>query len=241
MSVIFGEALKAVRNFEFPLMCERDLVVALGAGRGALEAIYPFALASGLPREVMLRRAVAVFFGQCAGNVCDDLADGDCTYFEPGVPTAPMVQFILQHLMFEEGLRADVRPAAMTRVSTTLARAASFGPVELRTNAWSVPVYRQMAERTGGDQWQAYLQLLWDGTALSPHALELGAHVGFSSYVAMDLRDRDRRLFSLTSIEQWQVIEAASRSCAHLEAFGFDWLAPLLRGVRGALDTWGGA
>lgn len=235
MSVVFAQALRAVRQREYPEPCERDLLAALEAGRLALDATYDLARASQLPREQLLRRAAAVYLGQCAGNVCDDLADGDCDYFESGVPVASMVQFILQHLMCEEALAAGIDPRTLSRSAATLARAASFGPVELRTRRWSLPVYRELAERTGGDQWQAYLMLLWDGTSLAPQAAPVGARVGLAGYVAMDLKDRDLRFFSLAPREQAEVVALATSACGELEALRYEWLEPLLAGLRAAL------
>ena len=80
---IFQEALRMLRRHQLPEVCERDLLAALHAtSREILTLLYEAGHEAGLERAPLLGRTAALFFLCATGNLADDLADGDCDYFE---------------------------------------------------------------------------------------------------------------------------------------------------------------
>src|SRR5690349_9730988 len=102
---VFQEVLRRVMRLELPDEARRDVLAALDAAQRhpVTQLLYEAAHEAALPREAMLARAAGVFCTFAAGNLADDLVDGDCTYFDaahPATRIAPTVQFLLQNLAF---------------------------------------------------------------------------------------------------------------------------------------------
>lgn len=215
--VLFQEALRTIRRFELPELSERDLLIALEAGRpGPLDLLYAAGLDAALSRPVLLKRGAALFFSFCAGNVADDLIDGDCDYFTEPLRIGPCVQFALQNLFFATCAEAELPPSALAETARALVRAAGPQALEVRTVDWTAPLYRQVAQGIAGEQWAAYLGLLWFGTPLQERAAQLGRDLGFSGHVVEDIRSQDRRFFSMPEADQALIRQEAKASASRL-------------------------
>ncbi len=204
---------------------ERDTVVALK--RVELENLAFFVLAArdaGLPRELAPSRLAAVWALMGAVNLMDDLADGDCDYLP--APVAPNIVVLLQSLASVLAIDAGVSASGLARASQSLLRMAAGQAVEVRTKAWDAETYKAIADEIGGDQYGAYLGLLWDGTALASSGAELARLIGRAGMVAKDLRSRDPRVLSIPSqarseVTTWAIgalttLEAGNLQCARL-------------------------
>jgi hypothetical protein len=217
---IFQEALRVLRRAQLPEECERDLTAVLEAGRpGPLPLLYEAGHEAGLDRVAILARATAIYLAFCAGNLADDLADGDVDYLDEPVRLAPGAQYVLQTLAFAELAAAGLPAAVLERGARTLVASAAWQQVEVRTRAWTAARYREVAEAIAGRQWEAYLMFLWHGTPLLPLAAEIGVAAGLAGLVAEDFRSGDARFATLPAADQelalgW-VREALLRLGAH--------------------------
>lgn len=193
---VFRESLRRLRRAALPEEAERDVVSALEAGRagdGPLQFVYDAGTEAGLPREEILCRGAAIFFSFCAGNLADDLVDGDCDYLDPPIRLGPTVQFILQHLSSATFLASAVTRDDLMTAAELLARAAGPQQLEVRTDRWTLERAKLVAEGVAGLQFAAYLCALWSGTPLSERAISVGGRLGIAAHVAMDLASNDPR------------------------------------------------
>ncbi len=237
--VVFQEALRRLRRLELPEQAERDVLKALEAGRpGPLGLLYEAGHAAGLPREVLLQRAAGLFYSFCAGNLADDLIDGDCTWYEEPLRVGPNVQFLLQNLAFSTLAESGVPVPALAAGTRALALAAGPQSLEVRTKEWTAPLYQQVAEGLAGQQWAAYLGLLFAGTSLEDTAAQLGHRVGVAAYVSEDVRTGDARFYTLTDAEQRDVLRWAETLVAPLEANARGWVSAVLGPVLATLRAW---
>ncbi|WP_163993726.1 hypothetical protein [Pyxidicoccus caerfyrddinensis] len=197
---LYQESLRLLRRLELPEVSERDVLAALEAAQpGPLPLFYEAGAEAGLPRDVLLARGAGLFFSFCAGNLADDLIDGDCTYHEAPLRVGPCVQFLLQNLAFATlaGAQARVPAPALAEAALTLARAAGPQALEVRAREWTAPLFRQVAEGIAGQQWAAYLRVLWAGTVLEERAAVAGRALGVAAHVVEDIRSRDARFTSM--------------------------------------------
>lgn len=201
--LLFREALLAVRRLDLPSPAESDLLAVLEAGRsGPLQFFFDALAEARVVGEPARRRGAAVYFCYCAGQLADDLADGDCDYLEAPHRTGPSAQFILQNLFFRTGVSAGLEPAVLHAVAGDLARGAGAQHIEVRTVEWSEPTAREVAEGISGLQFSAYLRLLWAGTALAECASRIGLALGIAAHVAHDVHTRDPRFWGLAEDER---------------------------------------
>lgn len=228
-SVIYQASLRQIRSREFPEQSERDLVTALTVARpGPSEFIYLAGLDAGLPRAELLARGAAVFFIFSAGNLADDVCDGDLTYLP--LRAAPGVQFILEHLAYEVLLTSSVSREDLKAAASTLARGACQQQREVRTSAWTFDLAREVALGIAGAQYAAYLRLLWAGTALSKDAESVGLDLGAAGHVALDISSNDSRVTTLSPEDRRALVAWARDALHRLKAFD-------LKSVRAALAT----
>jgi hypothetical protein len=230
---IFQEALRVLRRHELPEDCEADLLSVLEAGRpGPLMLLYEAGHEAGLDREILLARAAALYFGFCAGNLADDLADGDVDYLEPPMRLAPGAQYLLQSLCFAELAATGLPAAAIERGARLLALSAAQQQVEVRTREWTAQRYQQVGEAIAGLQWQAYLYLLWHGTALESLAFAIGADAGFVGLVIGDLRSSDARLVGMTPADRAHIMQLMDAAVARLRAHPLRAVSAILAAAR---------
>jgi hypothetical protein len=199
---IFRELLVALRALELPTEAENDLVAVLEAGRVALPFLNEAAMEPVGDRSVFLRRAAGIYAGFCAGNLADDLIDGDATYLADPARLGPSLQFTLQHLgtaiVLDSGVPADV----LARASWEMVRGAATAQVENRTESWTFATYRDMNVGAAGRQYASFLQVLWAGTPLAEHAEAVGLELGTISRVAQDIVQQKHRFLLLSKADQ---------------------------------------
>ncbi|HYH95158.1 hypothetical protein [Hyalangium sp.] len=206
---IYQEALRVLRRLGLPEQAEQDVVAALEAAQpGPLALLYEAGVEAGLRREVLLARGTGIFFNFAAGNLADDLSDGDCTYYMHPLRVGPYVQFLLQNLAWATLARAGVPAGVMAEAAQALAVAAGPQALEVRTLAWTAPVFQRVAEGLAGQQWAAYLRLLWAGTPLAERSVA-GHFLGIAAHVAEDIRSKDPRFFSMPEADQREVVRWA--------------------------------
>jgi hypothetical protein len=228
---IYQESLRVLRRLELPEQAERDVLAALEAAHpGPLALLYEAGMEAGLRRETLLMRGTGIFLSFAGGNLADDLCDGDCTYYTQPVRIGPYVQFLLQNLAWATLAKAEVPGNVLAEAARALAEAAGPQALEVRTQAWSAPVFQRVAEGLAGQQWAAYLRLLWVGTPLAPHAMA-GHGLGIAAYVAEDIRTKDRRFFSMPEADQREVVRWARASLEDVRRQGLRCLDAALRRI----------
>jgi len=204
---IFQEALRVLVNQRLPEVGQRDLVAALEAARpGPLAFLYVAGVDAGLPYEKLLRRAVGIYFNFCAGNLADDLMDGDCTYLSEPFRLGPCVQYVLQTLSYRTLLEAELPGPTLASVTGELIAAAGQQLIEVRTRRWSAPLFREVAQGIACRQWSAYLQILWCGTPLSSRAVTVSVNAGLAGHVVKDIRTGDPRYTTLPGADKREVL-----------------------------------
>lgn len=206
--VLYQSCLRVLSRSGLDDLAQRDVLRALEAARngGPLDLLYDCGAEAGLEREVLLSRGAAIFFSFAAGNLADDIADGECTYLEEPVRTGPCVQFILQNLFFSTAAGAAVTPTVLQSVAADLARAAGPQLLEVRTREWTAEGTRRVAEAIAGLQYCAYLRLLWAGTALEACAPSVGIALGVACHVARDLATSDPRMATLSPTHALEIV-----------------------------------
>jgi hypothetical protein len=229
---IYQEVLRLLRRHELPEQAERDVLVALEAGQpGPLALLYEAGAEAGLGREARLLRGAGIFLSFCAGNLADDVIDGDCTYYAEPTRVAPYVQFTLQNLAWATLARAELSAEVLAEAAAALVRAAGPQALEVRTREWRAPVYWQVAEGIAGQQWAAYLKLLWAGTAFAGHAAAVGRGLGVAAHVAEDIRTKDPRFFLMPVAEQREVLRQARAAADEVRRRGLRCLEAALRRI----------
>jgi hypothetical protein len=236
--VIFQESLRALAVRGLHATAERDVVRALEAARegGPLDLLYDCGAEAGLERATLLGRGAAIFFSFAAGNLADDLADGDCHYLDEPARTGPCVQFILQNLFFATAARADVRPERLEEVTASLARAGGPQLLEVRTHAWTADLARTVGESIAGLQYAAYLRLLWADTPLEERAMRVGMALGVAGHVAKDLLTHDPRIASLPPAQASALVDWAREQTDALRKEQLACLGPMLRYIDPILE-----
>jgi len=228
---IYQEALRVLRRLGLPEQAERDVVAALEAAQpGPLALLYEAGMEAGLPREALLARGTGIFLSFAGGNLADDLCDGDCTYYANPVRVAPYVQFLLQNLAWATLARSEVPGEVLAEAARALAEAAGPQALEVRTQAWTAPVFQRVAEGLAGQQWAAYLRLLWAGTPLAPHSVA-GRGLGIAAHVAEDIRSKDPRFFSMPEADQREVVRWARAGLDGVRRQGLRCLDAALRRI----------
>ena len=159
-----------------------------------------------LPRQQLFTRAVAIYLNFCAGNLADDLIDGDCTYLSEPFRLGPCVQYILQTLCFRTLLEAVLPGPTLASATRELVEAAGQQLIEVRTQQWSALLFRQVAEAIAGRQWSAYLQILWCDTALSGRAVAVSMNAGLATHVVNDISSGDARFTTLPDADKCVVV-----------------------------------
>jgi hypothetical protein len=236
--VVFQEALRVLSEHRLPEEAERDVLVALEAGRpGPLALLYAAGAEAGLARGVMLRRAAGLFFCFCAANLADDLSDGDCTYYARPMRTGPGVQFALQGLCTATVARAEVPVPVLAEMGRAQVAMAALQALEVRTEAWTAPRFQHVAEGIAGAQWSLYLRVLWEGTPLAERAVEVGRNLGVVAHVAEDIRSKDARFHGMPEEDRRQVVSWAKAAAEALRQQGLRCLDAVLRTVDPVLGA----
>jgi len=229
--VLFQETLRILGSKGLHALAERDVLAALEAARkdGPLDLLYDCGDAARLERKMLHTRGAAIFFSFAAGNLADDLADGECDYLAEPARTGPCVQFILQNLFFATATHADVPASTLDQVTAALARAGGPQLIEVRTRSWTAELTRLVGESIAGLQYAAYLRLLWAGTSLEARACSIGMALGVAGHVAKDLLTHDPRTETLPPAQAEEVIAWARGQAEALRREKLACLEPTLR------------
>lgn len=228
---IYQEALRTLRRLELPEQAERDVMAALEAAQpGPLGLLYEAGTEAGLRREALLTRGSGIFLCFAAGNLADDLCDGECTYYASPLQVGPYVQFLLQNLAWATLARAELPGEVLAQAAQALALAAGPQALEVRAQQWTAPLFQRVAEGLAGQQWAAYLRLLWAGTPLAPHA-PAGRGLGIAAHVAEDIRSGDARFFSMPEADQREVVRWARAGLEGVRRQGLRCLDAALRRI----------
>jgi hypothetical protein len=233
---VFQEALRALRRYGLPEEAERDVLVALEAGRpGPLALLYAAGSEAGLGRTVLLRRSAGLFFCSCAANLADDLADGECTYYAEPSRVVPGVQFTLQSLCFATLARAEVPAPVLAEAADAMVVASGLQVLEVHTSSWTAPLFQRVTEGISGKQWALYLRVLWEGTALAERASAVGHHLGVAAHVAEDIRSGDARFHGMPEEDRRAVLAWARSAAQAVRQEGLRCLDAVLRTVEPVL------
>lgn len=239
VGVVFHKVLGVLGSQPLPAISRRDVLAALEAGRpGPLAFLYEAGTEAGLPRQQLLTRAAAIYFFFCAGNLADDLSDGDCTYLAEPSRLGSCTQLTLQNLFFHTLLEAELPSQTLSQVIRELIEAVGQQHIELRTKQWTAPVFREVAEGIAGRQWSAYLQILWCDTALASRATTIGMNAGIVAHVTEDIQSQDPRYTTLPEADKreivaWAVAAAQALRDEHLRCLDavLKTIDPILKGA----------
>lgn len=235
---VFQQALRTINGFGLPSEAQRDVVVALEKGRPALPMLYQMGHDAGLEHDALLARASALYLGFCAGNLCDDLVDGDCTYFEPAIRLAPGLQYLLQNAFVSALSEAGLPATAIGAATRELVLAAAQHQCEVRTTAWTAEIYRRIGSGIAGRQWASNLRLLWHATSLERLAEEIGLGLGEVGHIVEDLRSRDPRLWSIPAEERHAVVAWAIDELGRLRAHALSSVELMARSIEPVLRSY---
>ena len=214
---VFQEALRMLGRQSLPEVSQADLVAALKAGRpGPLEFLYEIGAEAGLPPDTILARSVASYFNFCAGNLCDDLSDSECSYLPDPDRLGPCTQLTLQNLFFHALLEADLPSKTISVVVKDLIEAVGPRHLELRTKHWTAPLFREVAEGIAGRQWSAYFQIMWCGTKLAVQAATIGMNTGIAAHIAKDIRSLDPRYTTMSEGDKQEIVIWGKRAAQAL-------------------------
>src|SRR5262245_30818321 len=204
---IFYEGLRVFARYHLPEVSQKDILSALEAGRpGPLAFLYAAGAESEMPPRQVLERSAAIYFNFCAGNLADDLMDGDCTYLSEPFRLGPCVQYILQTLCFQTLTEAGLPSHVLSSFAKDLVVAAGQQLIEIRTQQWNASLFRQVAEGIAGRQWSAYMQILWSGTPLADRAARIGRNGGVAAHVVKDIQSQDSRYTTLPEMDKREIV-----------------------------------
>src|ERR1019366_9114473 len=216
---VFQEVLRIVARQQLPDVSCRDILAVLDANRKEpLEFLYLAGVEASLPPEHIISRAASIYLNLCAGSLCDDLSDGDCTYLAEPYRIGPCTQATMQVLFFHSLAETGLPSATISAVARELVAAIGPQHIELRTKRWTAAVFRQVAEGIAGRQWSAYMQILWHGTPLAARAAAIGRRAGIAAVVREDIQSRDRRYTTLSKAHKREVVNWALGAVRALRA-----------------------
>jgi hypothetical protein len=228
---VFQEALRILARAPLPAVARDDVVAVLEANRTDLFQFF-FLTA----REAALRRSAAIAFWYAAGQLADDLADGDCDYLEEPLRTGPSAEFLLVHLGYATLLDAGVDARAVAAAAHDLVRGTGPQHLEVRARAWDAELFREVGAGIAGRQLSAYLRVLWADTPLALHAEAIGFDLGVAAHVAADARSGDARFRGLAGAERREIVDWALAAVARARTHGLASIEAALRGFEPALD-----
>lgn len=234
---IFQEVLCIFNGQYLPRASRDDLLAALQAGRpGPLAFLYEAGVEADLPLLILLKRAAVIFIGFCAGNLADDLSDGDCTYLDEPFRIGPCTQLTLHTLFFHALAEADLPNQTLSLATKELVAAVGQQHVELRTKQWTALLFRQVAEGIAGRQWSAYLQILWCDTVLADRAATVGMNVGIAAHVMLDIQSQDPRYTTMPEADRREIVEWAMTAVQELRTEKLPCIDALLTTIEPILQ-----
>lgn len=235
--VVYRRAVAAVEGVSLDGVADRELFAALEAAHKGplLQLLYEAAHEAELARDDLLDRAAGCYLSYAAGNLADDLIDGDCDYLDDAIRLGPSTQFLLQNAAYRTWLCSDAPRDALRRCAEELARAAGPNHLEVKTERWTAERFQYVGEAITGRQWGAYLEVLWGGTPLAARASAVGVAMGSLGHLVEDVRTEDARWTTLTEADQVTLRAWALDVKTALAREPLRFLAPLLRGAAAVL------
>lgn len=198
--IVYRRALQLLEELQLAGTADREVLASLDAAKDLplLQLLYEAGHEARLAREDLHLRAAGCFLSFAAGNLADDLIDGDCDYLEDALRLGPSTQFLLQNAAYRCWLSSSSPKEAVQRCADHLARAAGPNHLEVRTERWTAALFQQVGEGIAGRQWAAYLEVLWGGTVLEDRAARVGLGLGVVAHLAEDVRSGDPRWTTLS-------------------------------------------
>ena len=207
---MFRGALARVLRLRLPDRAEQDLVAVLeAADRRSLQLFYELGLEAGVARSALEVRGAAIALCYSAGQLTDDLADGDCDYLEEPSRTGPGAQFMLQNLFFATLAEAALPGNAIAACGVELVTGAGAQQLEVRAQHWTFDLAYEVALGISGRQFAAYLEILWFDTRLEKCARAVGLDLGFAAHVVADARSADPRFTTLPDADRVRLVGTA--------------------------------
>jgi hypothetical protein len=236
---VFQAALRLIMRQELSDEANRDVLPVLEAVRskGLLALLEAAAHDGGLDAGAALARAGALYVGCSAGNLCDDLIDGECTYLDEPLRKGPSLQYLLQFIMVRGLLAAGLPGDVIAEGCAGLARSASWSHLEVRTRVWTATVYRQVGEGVAGQQWASLLPLLWWNTPLADRAARVGRMAAIAGHVAEDVRSGDPRFTSMPDTDRADVLGWAREAVSALRAEDIRSMTAIAAGLEQTLKS----
>lgn len=215
--IVYRTSLRVLEELELAGSADREVLAALEAAQDAplLQLLYEAGHEAGLERDDLHLRAAGCFLSFAAGNLADDLIDGDCDYLDDAIRLGPSTQFLLQNAAYRCWLSSSSPKEAVQRCADHLARAAGPNHLEVRTQQWTAALFQHVGEAIAGRQWAAYLEVLWGGTVLEDRAARVGFGIGVVGHLAEDIRSGDARWTSMSdddkaAVRTWALSRAAA-------------------------------
>lgn len=230
---VFQEALRVLLETPLPVVARDDVIAVLEANRSdLLQFFYDAAREAGTPSDPALRRSAGVFFWYAAGQLADDLADGDCDYLEEPLRTGPSAAFLLVHLGYATLQQAGVDAAALGASARELVCGTGPQHLEVRAQRWDAGLFREVGSGIAGRQLAAYLRVLWTDSVLADRALEIGFDLGVAAHVAADVRSGDPRFHGLTPDDRREVLAWGQAAIVRARGHGLASIEAALRGFE---------
>jgi hypothetical protein len=234
---VFQEALRSVRALALPEVAELDVVATLEAHRQALTFFAEAAWEAHDDPSAARRRAAAIFVAQAAGNLADDLMDGEATHLPDPQRLGPGAQWTLQHLGTMLLLESGVGASTLAQASMELARTGGWAQVECRDPVWDAALYRDYVRAAAALQTTAWLRMMWDGTRLAPEAPRLAHDLGILSIIGADAAEQKPRWRALPSAARNEALEWTRRLAADHAESPYACARLVVRSVRRLLDA----
>jgi hypothetical protein len=211
--------MRAVVLTHLPAMAERDVVLAIEQVRPDTQEFFSQCAAdAALSYETGLERLACIWAWAAAVNLADDLADDECAYLENRV--GPGVCFLLQNLAGTLGARGSLSAQCSERASLAMVRAAAGQSLEVRARDWTGDTYLAVASMIAGEQYSAYLQMLWHESLFADSAAVCGVDVGTVGLTVTDLESADRRFLGMSEAHRQLVVSHNRRAVARLKQHG---------------------
>ena len=235
--VVYRRALGLVDELGLEGVADREALAALVAAHEPplLQLLYEAGHEAGLEREDLLARGAGCFLSFAAGNLADDIIDGDCDYLEDAIRFGPSTQFLLQNAAYRCWLSSSAPKEALRRAADELARAAAPNHLEVRAEGFTAALFRQVGEGIVGRQWAAYLEVLWGGTRLDDVAARVGMGIGVIAHLADDVRGEDRRWTTLPDDDKAAVRRWALELAKGIKPLGLVTVGHVLRASAAVL------
>ncbi len=197
-----------------------------------LQLCYELALACGHANSIARNRTRTILLQNVLIHLADDIADGDCADIVPAHTLGVTTLYTLQH-WYQRELDA-LKLEDSRSLSNLFMHVGAAQYEELCTQSWTFASALAAAQSLNGLQFQAYFELLADGTEYRSRLAHLGGNYGVINHFANDMHTCDARICSLLPEEQMRIQHHALHIAESLLRCEF---APLARQTRALLPA----